>query len=188
MNGAARRQLRTTASRRAIKTATGMVAVERQGVLSRNSVTPDTYTSLSSPRLWGNHSEARSSDFRRGDSGVQAGEEAPLLCIERKPFLPLKMPLQGAALTGLVTRLFRGGSPRECHVPASDLAVSGLDLRRFTFRQHDPALPVSGTEEASRSGSCPPVHDVVRRTSPLHLPWSTQLLSSHLQAPPFRTG
>jgi len=45
-----------------------------------------------------------------------------------------------------------------------------LNLRRFTFRLHDPGLPGSGTGEASRSGSWRPVANVAVS---YRSPWST---------------
>lgn len=72
------------------------------------------------------------------------------------------------ALTGLVTEP-RGSLPSGMSATGSCFR-SDQNLRRFAFRQHDPDLPGSGTEEASRSGSQRPVAN----GAGFHrLPWST---------------
>ena len=70
------------------------------------------------------------------------------------------LSFQQPALTGLVTNLLRGLSPRECQQPAPTLASCDQDLRTFTFVQHDQDLAVQRTEEAFAGASNRPVANV----------------------------
>ncbi len=69
-------------------------------------------------------------------------------------------------------RALAGVSPRGCLQPAPCYFACGENLRAFAFAQHDPLLPVSGTEEASRSGSFYLLQTSVHRCTP----WSTRLV------------
>ena len=83
-------------------------------------------------------------------------------------FLKCHSLIGGVLSTRWVVKLFPSG---HCDAPLRASPIGnvthllppcggGEDLRRFTLRQHDPRLPMSGTEEASRNGSGRPVCDV----------------------------
>ena len=82
--------------------------------------------------------------------------------VKKLPCLALNNKL--SALTGPVTDLFRGLSPRQCQqpAPARRLATpgSGDHLGRFSFRLLDDRLTEQQTEEASAGVSKRPTANV----------------------------